>query len=149
MLIVLPYERYGLPDVFESLSQYLSNTNARNLTSSELKPTMVEVKLPAFEFGQQIDLIKVFEKLGVDLKSALTGLDPQLQINKAIHEARIKTDNVGTEAAAVTITATVILSAIRHPKADVVFTVDHPFAFIIRDNISGLHLFTGVVNKLN
>ncbi|RWS19185.1 alaserpin-like isoform X4, partial [Leptotrombidium deliense] len=80
MYVMLPNERYGLPEVLET--------------------TLVEVKIPAFEYAQQIDLINVFEKLGIDLKSALVGLSAQLEINKAIQQTKIKTDDIGTEAAA-------------------------------------------------
>ncbi|RWS19187.1 serpin-like protein, partial [Leptotrombidium deliense] len=94
MYIMLPNERYGLPEVLESIA------NKPNLTATDMKPTLVDVKIPAFEYGQQIDLVNVFEKLGIYLKSALVGLNPQLEINKAIQQTKIKTDDVGTEAAA-------------------------------------------------
>ena len=63
-------------------------------------------------------------------------------VSKAIHEAGIKVDNKGVEAAAYT-----IIEVARSSMPGAVMTLDHPFAYSITDS-SGLPLFVGVVNKL-
>ena len=67
-----------------------------------------------------------------------------LFISAAIHKAYISVDEKGTEAAA----ATGIMmeaTAMRNEPPPIIFTADHPFLFLIRDNKSGGILFMGRV----
>jgi serpin B len=65
-------------------------------------------------------------------------------ISSAIHKAYIDVNEEGTEAAAAT--AIVMRSmAMAREEQPQVFRVDHPFAFLIRDNRSGANLFMGRV----
>ena len=57
-----------------------------------------------------------------------------------LHVARVKTDEEGTEAAAVT---ELILGASGPTEPDVVFKADRPFFYVITDNETGLILFIG------
>ena len=56
-----------------------------------------------------------------------------------LHVARVKTDEKGTEAAAVT----ELISGAFFPNPDVVFKADRPFFYVITDNETGLILFIG------
>ena len=57
-----------------------------------------------------------------------------------LHVARVKTDEIGTEAAAVT---ELFLGASNSSSGPVVFKADHPFFYVITDNETGLILFIG------
>ena len=57
-----------------------------------------------------------------------------------LHLARVKTDEIGTEAAAVT---ELFLGASNSSSGPVVFKADHPFFYVITDNATGLILFIG------
>ena len=56
-----------------------------------------------------------------------------------LHVARVKTDEKGTEAAAVT----ELIDGAYSPNPDVVFKADRPFFYVITDNETGLILFIG------
>ena len=59
-----------------------------------------------------------------------------LSVEEVIHKAFIKVDEKGTEAAAAT--AVIMVTSI-----PTMFVVDHPFLFLIRDNLTGSILFLG------
>ena len=62
-----------------------------------------------------------------------------------IHEAYVKVDEQGTEAAAATAVAMRAAGIAAAPRQIPVFRADHPFLFLIRDNQTGSILFLGRV----
>ena len=69
----------------------------------------------------------------------MVGQERGFCLDLVIHQAFVQVDEAGTEAAA----ATVTLSRSEPPA----FRADHPFLFLIRENVSGSILFMGrVVN---
>jgi serpin B len=115
----------------------------------------VIVSLPRFKITQQFELSSTLEALGMKAAfdqnsadfSAMTG-DKSLVISAAIHKAYIDLDENGTEAAAATAVVMHMAMAARPltpPPPPIVFTADHPFLFLIRDNASGAILFMGRV----
>ena len=77
-----------------------------------------------------------------------TGIsDKSTFIGNIIQATYIKVDEEGTEAAAVTM-AEMYDSAIHEPISQVIFNMNRPFAFIIREKDSNTILFMGKVNKL-
>ena len=79
--------------------------------------------------------------------SAMIG-NKNLLISAAIHKAYIDLDENGTEAAAATAVVMAMATAVQSrtpPPPPIVFTADHPFLFLIRDNESGGILFMGRV----
>ena len=116
------------------------------------------LRMPKFFFENEIDLKPVLQNMGItgafDPKvSEITGMafdkvsreNAALYIQLIRHIAGIKTDEEGTVAYAVTVTAMGAASAEVSP--DVVF--DRPFVYFIRAGESGLVLFAGVVNNPN
>ena len=102
--------------------------------------------LPKFDFRFNLSLKPVLEALGMEDAFTLgvadfTGMrEPlELYISDVVHEAFIGIDEAGTEAGAAT---AVIMSGYGET---VVFTVDQPFLFFIRDRETGLILFAGRV----
>ena len=73
--------------------------------------------------------------------------NPSLFIGDAVQKAWIETNEIGTEAAAVT-TARVMddLSGHEGPEPKpVIFHANHPFLYLVRDTASGAILFVGRV----
>jgi serpin B len=68
---------------------------------------------------------------------------PGICIDKAIHNARVKIDEEGIEAAAFT-AMMAAGAALIEEEAD--FTLDRPFVFAVR-SVEGVPMFTGVVNQ--
>jgi serpin B len=71
--------------------------------------------------------------------SGMTG-SRDLFISAVVHKAFVNVDEDGTEAAAAT-GVTMKLTSIGPPLT--VFRADHPFIFLIRDNLTGSILFLG------
>ena len=122
--------------------------------AASLESREVALKLPKFEIkGQSFSLRETLLALG--MKSAfdpgssdLTGMLPNsvdhLYVADVIHDAFVKVDEKGTEAAG----ATAVLIAGRGAPTDVVsLTIDRPFIFGVRDIATGAFVFLGRVAK--
>jgi serpin B len=95
-----------------------------------------------------MDLVKILKSMGLfyvfDATANFKGISKQnLFINNAFHKAFIEINETGTKAAASTVISAVPLSPQNH------FCIDHPFIFIIHDNIYGNILFIGKVLNPN
>lgn len=110
----------------------------------------VALELPPFEFRSELELEEPLEALGMvdafDPEQAdFTAINPEarehgLHVSDVFHDAFVRVDEEGTEAAAATGAVIGIVSAPRHS-----LTVDRPFLFAIRDRESGAVLFLGRV----
>lgn len=150
MLILLPNGVDGLP----ALERSLTAANLEKWTKSLAFVNEVDVSLPRFKITQQIELNSTLATLGMKTAfdagdadfSAITG-DKSLFISAAVHKAYIDVDENGTEAAAATAVEMMATAAQPRvpPPPPIVFTADHPFLFLIRDNASGAILFMGRV----
>jgi len=79
----------------------------------------------------------------IDRSSAdFTGMDGKrdLYIGSAIHDAFVKVDEKGTEAAAAT---TIEVVEVSLPQGFIELTIDRPFIFAIHDHKTGTILFLG------
>lgn len=114
---------------------------------------IVQKSIPKFDVTGENDLIESLKNLGIEAafdsqKSDFTPLTdiPEIVVSKAEHDARVKIDEQGVEAAAFTVIMAMATSA-RPPEDKMDFIVDRPFAFVITSR-DGLPLFTGVVNHI-
>lgn len=114
------------------------------------KPTDVKLTMPTWDFGADLDLRELLPKLGLtdvfdELRANLSGITASeaLFVDQAVHKANITVDQLGTEAAAVTVLTTMPTSARAVPPVQ--FTVDRPFLFQIVDLKTGAPLFLGQV----
>lgn len=113
----------------------------------------VQWSVPKFDVNSNMNLNATLSAMGVtdlldrnkaDL-SALTDLDAFVSNAKQL--ARVKVDEEGVEAAAVTIISMVPTSSIPDPDLEVcVMDLDRPFLFMIRTQ--NVPLFVGVVNQV-
>jgi serine protease inhibitor len=121
------------------------------------------VELPHLDIKQRHDLIppmqdmgvkKAFEmgqpkKPGADFTRMFTEGGDEICINKVQHDIVFKTDEEGSEAAAVTTIGMVRATSIRPPEARMDIRLDRSFVFALQDIESGAVLFMGAVNKPN
>ena len=116
----------------------------------------VVVNLPKFDMSFQLVFSENLKEIGInrafadnaELFNIVKGTP--LKISNAIHRARIKVDEEGTEAAAVTEITMVETTAVPNPQSPrrVYFIAERPFLFVIRDVESNVTLFAGVANKI-
>ena len=113
----------------------------------------VKVTMPRFGIEARADLADTLVAMGMpvafDIERAdFSGISPiaretGLYIKKVIHQANIDVDEKGTEAAAAT--AVVMATGGGPGSREVVFKVDRPFLFLVRDVPTGAILFMGRV----
>ena len=149
MNLLLPDEPLGLPALEAQMSVENINTWWSKLHSQE-----ITLELPRFELkDQRIPLKQILKTLGMNAAfdekladfgaMAVTTPDARLYISDAFHEAFIKVDEKGTEAAAAT--AVLVAKPASVPSPPKMFQVKHPFLFVIRDTANGAILFMGRV----
>ena len=115
----------------------------------------VDLAFPKFEFTSEFSLSAVLAELGLgeafippaeDAGADFTGIaaERELFIQEVVHDAFVKVDETGTEAAAAT--AVIIgLTAVEDPPVRV--EVDRPFVFLIEHSSTGAILFLGQVTN--
>lgn len=143
MIIFLPKEPDGLGRFekqlnFENLSEWLGR----------LRRTKVIVSVPRFKITSEFGLADVLRSMGMTDaftdKADFSGMNGEkdLHISAVLHKAYVDVTEEGTEAAAATGVVVGITSVQPQPP---VFIADHPFLFLIRDNVTDSILFIGRV----
>jgi serpin B len=143
MLVLLPKKVDGLTELENKLTADNLKKWTRHLGERE-----VWVFLPKFEMTSAFRLDKTLASMGMpdafSMNADFSGMDgtQKLNISAVIHKAFIAVDEQGTEAAAAT---GVVIGVKSLPQPAPVFRADHPFMFLIRENISNSILFFGRV----
>ncbi|MEO0600570.1 MAG: serpin family protein [Myxococcota bacterium] len=139
-----------LPDLDSSLPELEAQLDVETLTAAfeRAESVSVELALPKLEARTRLQLAPALSAMGMPLafleQADFSGMskDAPLLIDEAVHEAYVRVDEEGTEAAAATGVGIRALSAEPEPIA---FTVDRPYLFAIRDELTGAVLFMGRV----
>jgi serpin B len=147
MVVMVPDQVNGLAPLEATLSRQTVDNLIAGLESAH-----VDLALPRMDFRSRFNLTPVLKNLGVS-----QGFDParadfsgmhipmvggeNLFIQSAIHEATVKVDEVGTVATA----ATAVAIAAGLPPPPPKIRADHPFLFLIHDQLTGSILFIGRV----
>ena len=142
MLVLLPTE--DLASVESSLT-----AGKLNEYKSKMKETKLDsISFPKFEFDTKYFMKETLSALGMPTAfsenadfSGMTG-KKDLFIGFVIHQAYVKVDEKGTEAAGATAVGMEELTAVM-PRN--VFRADHPFIFLIQEKDTGNILFIGRV----
>ena len=140
MLILLPTENLGAIEPFLTAGKL-------NEYKAQMKETKLDaIYLPKFEFDTKYFMKETLSIMGMPTafgNADFSGMDgtKSLFIDQVIHQAFVKVDEKGTEAAAAT-AVTVGLTSIM-PSS--VFRADHPFIFVIQEKETGNILFLGKV----
>lgn len=160
-VVSLPYEGREasmvilLPEL-EAFENFQNNLDEHFLSDifDDLEMEEVIITIPKFDFRTNTKLKDVLSDLGMgrafenygEFDSMVLEDVGGVFISEVIHEAVIKVDEEGTEAAAVTVVEMMPGSAEPgqedQPK---IFKADHPFIFLIRENSTNTILFMGRV----
>ena len=140
MLILLPKSESGLDSLEKSIDAEL----LKNIRG-ELDNRKVVVHIPKFELKIRYPLEDPLKRLGMNRAwleddADFSGMTPEepFFLFSAVHEAYVKVDEQGTEAAA----ATAVVAGTGGPPR---FRADHPFMFLIQHEETGVILFMGAV----
>lgn len=117
-------------------------------TQQQMRICRVDLKMPRFESDTDVDLIPVMEKLGMtnafDSHNAEFPLfckqHTYIELMKQV--AKIKLDEEGTEAAAVTVIGMGETANVPGPEFKT-FHATHPFIYVISEQATGAILFIG------
>jgi serine protease inhibitor len=155
-MLRLPYGdhgRYGmeimLPDPDAGLSGLLATLDAgkwRAAVDSLTERSVSEVALPRFELRGKQEMADPLRELGMSAAFAPGAADfrpmsPMApRVDGIVHKTYVRVDERGTEAAAVSGGAIVVMA-----ETPLTFLVDRPFAFTISDRETGAILFLGAV----
>lgn len=160
MTVMLPEEGKTTEDIISLLAKrglYMKTYSGEE--GDMLCPYEVDLKLPRFETSSDTDelnieagLVGLMKKMGINLAFDSDYAEiPNMCENKALYvsmmrqKAKIKVNEEGSEAAAVTIAGmnecTSIGGPIEYPKAT--FHANRPFVYVIREASSGVILFVG------
>ena len=156
-ILELPYEisdfnmYVGIPEEnsLEALNKLTHNFEFARF-KDKLSYNNVDVLMPAFDAGYEDTLNEPLTRMGIqdlfdESKADLTDMtDERVAVTSVIHEAVVKVNEEGSEAAA----ATAAVVGIRSGGADLeqeveVFNVDRPFVFMIHDKGHDIPLFVG------
>jgi len=140
-----------LPKKIDALDEFEKTLTTDNLMQwlADIHKCEVVVFVPKFKMTSQFSLADVLKSMGMkDAFSSdadFSGINGKrdLFISAVIHKAYVEVNEEGTEAAAATGVVMKLTSV--GPAAIPVFRADHPFLFLIRDNLSGSILFIGRV----
>lgn len=142
MLVMLPNSTDGITTLEEGLTAEILAT-----TLDATPPATVKVYLPRFKLEsalslktslQNMGMVKAFDAGKADF-SGING-NNDLYVADVIHRAVVDVNEEGSEAAGAT---AVIIGLRTFPRPTPEFRCDHPFLFIIRDNVSKVNLFVG------
>lgn len=150
MTILLPHEGKTVADVLGALSaQYLIQLRGKFM--EEIGWPDIELWLPRFETNATTSLTSLLPTLGLaswlsgpirGMVQNLDGTPHSLVVSEAFQTARIKVDEAGTEAAAVTVVET--SDAMPEPMpSPILFHADHPFVYLLTEETTGTLLFIG------
>ncbi|GAB4133797.1 MAG: serpin family protein [Raineya sp.] len=114
----------------------------------------VLLTLPLFEFETKYRMKEYLEAMGMGTAFSEMASFPNisqkvgLKISEVIHQAKIKVEEKGTEAAAATAVIMELKSSMMKsemPPPPFIFTADHPFLFLIEHTASQEILFAGTM----
>ena len=153
MCVLLPDARDGLWSLEEKVA--LSGPAFLRDHMPRHRVEVGDFRVPKFKLSYSASVKGALRDLGVkaafgggaELPDMLLEVDGEpLFVADVLHKAVIEVDEEGTEAAAVTGAFMAAGCAMpREPPARVDFVADHPFAFLVVEEVSGAILFAGHV----
>lgn len=132
MYFVMPRDPEHISNLTESVWQELLS----NRITAEL-----HVKMPKFDIGCNADIKPVLQDMGAFIHNQYADFE---EVNKINHITRLKVDEKGAEAAAVT--EIIVSAGIAEPQPIIDIEVDRPFYVVIKDRKMADPLFMGRVN---
>lgn len=148
MMVLLPQDDKELNDVVSVLKE---DNYWQNITD-KMDTYTVDLFLPKFkiEYSKKLNNVLKNMGMGVAFEPGYANFarmsDQEAYISLLKQDTYISTDEVGTEAAAVT-TVGVTITSIPQPPQKVVFRADKPFVYIIREKSTESILFMGIIKS--
>ncbi|XP_069752823.1 glia-derived nexin [Narcine bancroftii] len=145
MFIALP-ENISIP-----LSAVTPHINSQSINNWRkiMSGKMLDISIPRFTAETETNMEKILAGLGItdmfEVKANFRKIhrSGQLYVSKVLQKAKIEVNEDGTKASAGT-AAVLMLKSLRIIPP---FTVNRPFLYIVRHNITGTILFIGQVSK--
>ncbi len=140
MTVLLPKADKTVADITEQLTEAGWSSWMTQFNEQELS-----LQMPRFKIEYEKELKDILASLGMGIaftdQADFSGINPdyELFISQVLHKTIVEVDEVGTEAAAVTVIdfrTTSIGTSVR---------LDRPFVFVIHDKHSGSLLFMGIL----
>lgn len=135
------------------LSHFLSNPNMVAIGQLPLSSHDVDVFLPKFTHKQRLQPMNLFQTLGIvdlfDLSKCNLSLitrQQSLYVGDVIHEAVVKVNEEGTEAAAATAMIMPESALMPSEKRVIQFKADHTFYYYIKPTNNNIIYFSGIFN---
>ncbi|MCU0438643.1 MAG: serpin family protein [Raineya sp.] len=149
MWVILPKDK-KLPELLKNIDANLW-TALKNAVSKK----DVRLYLPVFEFETKYMLSNNLKAMGMPTAfgdvAQFSGISQKtsLKISEVIHQAKVKVEEKGTEAAAATAVVMTPKSSSHQSELQVpfIFKADHPFLFVIEHTETQEILFIGTVQK--
>ncbi|KAL6982862.1 hypothetical protein U1Q18_016256 [Sarracenia purpurea var. burkii] len=146
MYFFLPDAKDGLPALWEKVSSE-SVFLDRHLPYQEVE--VGDFRVPKFQISFGFEASKVLKGLGLVLPFSGEGLTEMvdspvgrdLYVSSIFHKSFIEVNEEGTEAAAASAGVVKLRALLSTNKID--FVADHPFLFIIREDMTNAVLFVG------
>ncbi|KAF3677327.1 Serpin-ZX [Capsicum annuum] len=147
MYFILPDAHDGLPALLDKITSEPGFLN-RHIPSRQVE--VGKLLIPNFKTTFGFEAPEVLKGLGLTLPFFPGGLDKMVDsaeakalfVSNMFHKSFIEVNGGGTEAAAAT---AAVIKVSRKFEAPPDFVADHPFLFLIRDESTGVVLFTGSV----
>jgi len=149
MMVLLPKEGKNLTDITQALQnkEYWSNMINR------LRDTNIDLFIPKFktEYSKKMNSVLIDMGMGIAFDSEKANFSRMSDVLSFISFVQqftyIATDEVGTEAAAVTVVGMETTSMPAQPEK-ITFKVDKPFIYLIQEKSTGSILFMGSIKSL-
>lgn len=140
MTILLPRENKTVSDVLQTLT-------ADRWANLDFAAGGIDVKLPRFESKTNMNLNPLMEKLGMtdaflEVADFSGFCNVPVYIGKMLQSTRIKVDEEGSEAAAVTVIDVTVTAVEPEPRL-VPFYATRPFLYVISEQSTGAVFFIG------
>lgn len=148
MWVILP-ENKDLPALIAKM-----NVDLWQGFKSAVRYQEVLLTLPLFEFEAKYQMKEELKAMGMRMAFSNEASFPKiskgtsLKISEVIHQAKVKVEEKGTEAAAATAVVMEVTSSMQRDNVappPFVFTADHPFLFLIEHASSQEILFVGTM----
>lgn len=145
-------ESVNVVDVWNEVPNDQKNEFFKNLDDSDASEVGT-IAIPSIEMDITMDgLKKVLTDLGAGTMftndADFSNIAENLYISSIVHRAKVKINEEGTEAAAVTEIGFDTTSAAFDEDEKLEFIADHPYIFVIRDSDTGAILFTGIIQDI-
>ena len=154
MIIVIPVDKgTDIKDRWSGETAAYRESFMEKVRTGSLDSKRMEVLLPKLDIDLSYDLKELFSALGIDISMSDSAEFTKiiegeyLKVTDGKHQAKLKVDEEGTEAAAVT---EIIMknTAVLDMNPIMEFHCDIPFVFTITENGYGVDLFTGYIGTL-